>query len=214
MAFRFLLWLEEKAEAGCPAPLFTPNRKHDPETSISIRVRPAPFAADIHITGIFIHIAGIRIHIRPESLFTSLRNPYSHRPEYARDIPRPCSQSPRNPDPARWLPIRSTDDPSQSLRTKDEFHLSPDGRLIAYDELREGRWDVFVASFPAFQDIKQVSPVGGVQPGWLGDGRELFYISTDGEMMSVTLERGSPVKIGAPRKLFDATRALSLIAKN
>jgi hypothetical protein len=51
--------------------------------SISIRVRPASFAADIHITGIFIHIAGIRIHIRPESIFTSLRNPYSHRPEYA-----------------------------------------------------------------------------------------------------------------------------------
>src|SRR5215831_7505350 len=51
--------------------------------SISIRVRPASLAADIHITGIFIHIAGIRIHIRPECLFTSLRNPYSHRPEYA-----------------------------------------------------------------------------------------------------------------------------------
>ena len=90
-----------------------------------------------------------------------------------------------------------------SSSRKDEFHLSPDGRLIAYDELRDGRWDVFVASFPAFQDIKQVSPAGGVQPRWRGDGRELFYISTDGEMMSVTLERGSPVKIGAPRKLFD-----------
>ena len=58
--------------------------------SISIRVRPASFAADIHITGIFIHIAGIRIHIRPESLFTSLRNPYSHRPEYA----SPCLTRP------------------------------------------------------------------------------------------------------------------------
>jgi hypothetical protein len=83
VAFSFLLPLEEKAEAGCPAPLFTPNRKYDPEMSISIRVRPASFTADIPIPGIFIHIAGIRIHIRPESLFTSLRNPYSHRPEYA-----------------------------------------------------------------------------------------------------------------------------------
>jgi dipeptidyl aminopeptidase/acylaminoacyl peptidase len=90
-----------------------------------------------------------------------------------------------------------------SSSRKDEFHLSRDGRLIAYDELRDGRWDVFVASFPAFQDIKQVSPAGGVQPRWRGDGRELFYISNDGEMISVTLERGSPVKIGAPRKLFD-----------
>jgi hypothetical protein len=52
------------------------TQKPDPELSISIRVRPAFFAADIHIPG-------IRIHIRPEFLFTSLRNPYSHRPEYA-----------------------------------------------------------------------------------------------------------------------------------
>src|SRR5215831_15519813 len=53
---QLLLWLEEKAEAGCPAPLFTPNRKHDPAMSISIRVRPASFAADIHSCGIPIHI--------------------------------------------------------------------------------------------------------------------------------------------------------------
>jgi hypothetical protein len=33
--------------------------------------------------GIFIHIPGIGIHILPEFLFTSLRNPYSHAPEYA-----------------------------------------------------------------------------------------------------------------------------------
>jgi hypothetical protein len=63
VAFSFLLRLEEKSEAGCPAPLFTPNRKHDPKMSISIRVRPASLTADIHIPGIFIHIAGILIHI-------------------------------------------------------------------------------------------------------------------------------------------------------
>jgi len=100
VAFCFLLWLEEKAEAGCPAPLFTPNRKPVPEMSISIRVRPASFAADIHITGIFIHIAGIRIHIRPESLFTSLRNQYSHRPEYAEMRSKALAQA----DARRWEP--------------------------------------------------------------------------------------------------------------
>ena len=91
---------------------------------------------------------------------------------------------------------------SSSLR-KDAFHLSPNGRSIAYGELRDGRWDVFVASFPAFQDIKQVSLAGGVQPRWRGDGRELFFIDQNGEMMSVTLDRGSHLNIGAPRKLFD-----------
>ena len=88
MAFRFLLWLEEKAEAGCPAPLLYSEQK---TRSRNVNIDPgstSSFAADIHITGIFIHIAGIRIHIRPESLFTSLRNPYSHRPEYAAQIQR------------------------------------------------------------------------------------------------------------------------------
>jgi eukaryotic-like serine/threonine-protein kinase len=86
---------------------------------------------------------------------------------------------------------------------KDEFHLSPDGEQIAYGENRTGTWQVFVASFPSFQDIKQISLAGGAQPRWRGDGRELFFIDPQGKLMSATVERGSPPKIGIPRKLFD-----------
>jgi eukaryotic-like serine/threonine-protein kinase len=86
---------------------------------------------------------------------------------------------------------------------KDEFHLSPDGQLIAYGENRAGKWEVFVAPFPSFQYIKQVSPAGGAQPRWRGDGRELFFIDYEGKMMSATVERGSPPKIGVPRRLFN-----------
>lgn len=60
-----------------------------------------------------------------------------------------------------------------------------------------------MASFPSFNDIKQVSVAGGAQPRWRGDGRELFFIDLKGKMMSVTVERGTPPKIGIPRKLFD-----------
>src|SRR5215469_13969202 len=90
---------------------------------------------------------------------------------------------------------------------KDEFHLSPDGQLLAWGENRTGRWEVYVASFPSFQDIQQVSLAGGAQPRWRGDGRELFFIDPQGKMMSATVERGAPLKIGTPRKLFD-TRLL------
>ena len=86
---------------------------------------------------------------------------------------------------------------------KDEFHMSPDGQLIAYGENRTGKWEVFVASFPSFQYIKQVSLAGGTQPRWRGDSRELFFIDYEGKMMSATVERGSPPKIGVPRKLFN-----------
>jgi eukaryotic-like serine/threonine-protein kinase len=86
---------------------------------------------------------------------------------------------------------------------KDEFHLSPDGQLIAYGENRSGKWEIFVASFPSFQYIQQVSVSGGAQPRWRVGGRELFFIDYQGGMMSATVERGSPPKIGVPRKLFD-----------
>ena len=86
---------------------------------------------------------------------------------------------------------------------KDAFHLSPDGQLIAYGENRAGRWEVFVASFPTFHYIKQVSVAGGAQPQWRGDGRELFFLDPDGKLMSVTVERAESPKIGTPRKLFD-----------
>lgn len=90
-----------------------------------------------------------------------------------------------------------------SSSVKDEFHLSPDGQLIVYGENRTGRWEVFVASFPSFDHIKQVSLAGGAQPRWRGDGRELFFIDPQGKLMSATVERGSPPKISVPRKLFD-----------
>lgn len=86
---------------------------------------------------------------------------------------------------------------------KDAFHLSPDGLLIAYGELRDKKWEVFVASFPSFQHTKQVSVAGGAQPQWRGDGRELFFIDYNGAMMAATVDRGSVVNVGPPRKLFD-----------
>ena len=84
---------------------------------------------------------------------------------------------------------------------KDAFHLSPDGDVIAYGENRAGRWEVFAASFPSFKEIRQVSVAGGAQPRWRGDGRELFFIDNEGQMMSAPVERGS-LQVGVPKRLF------------
>jgi hypothetical protein len=103
------------------------------------------------------------------------------------------------------IPVTGNSKPEalySSTFIKDEFHLSPDGQLIAYGENRAGRWEVFVASFPSFHNITQVSGAGGAQPRWRGDGRELFFIDLEGKMMSATVERGSGPKIGVPRQLF------------
>src|SRR6202047_1933628 len=103
------------------------------------------------------------------------------------------------------IPVAGNSKPQalySSAFIKDEFHLSPDGQLIAYGENRAGSWKVFVASFPLFHNITQVSSEGGAQPRWRGDGRELFFIDLEGKMMSATVERGSGPKIGVPRQLF------------
>ncbi len=43
---------------------------------------------------------------------------------------------------------------------------------------------------------------GGVQAKWRADGRELFYLSSDGTMMAVDVRPGDPIGLGPPRPLF------------
>src|SRR5438132_6706845 len=103
------------------------------------------------------------------------------------------------------IPVAGNSKPQalySSSYIKDEFHLSPDGQLIAYGEIRAGRWEVFVASFPSFHNVIQVSSAGGAQPRWRVDGRELFSLDLEGRMMPATVERGSGPKSGTPRQLF------------
>jgi hypothetical protein len=87
---------------------------------------------------------------------------------------------------------------------QDQSHVSPDGRWIAFNSDESGRWEVYVASFPDFRWKRQVSIEGGMQPLWRGDGRELFYLSPQGQLMAVDIHAGDAVSIetGAPRALF------------
>jgi len=66
-----------------------------------------------------------------------------------------------------------------------------------------GRPEVFVEPFPTTGAREQISPAGGVQPQWCNDGRELVYLSPDGQVMSVAMsdDRGAPPSV--PRPLFD-----------
>ncbi len=51
----------------------------------------------------------------------------------------------------------------------------------------------------------KVSFGGGVQPRWKGDGRELYYLSLDGQLMAVDMEcpPGRESNNGIPHPLFD-----------
>jgi hypothetical protein len=43
---------------------------------------------------------------------------------------------------------------------------------------------------------------GSLQPHWRGDGREFFYMTLDGTLMSVTLNPGPGFEFGASQPLF------------
>ena len=88
--------------------------------------------------------------------------------------------------------------------------LSPNGRWLAYFSDESGSEEVFIRSFPASIDRWQVSAGGGAQPRWRGDGKELFYVSPDGKIMSVEIRTEPKFLAQAPRALF-STRILPLI---
>jgi len=95
--------------------------------------------------------------------------------------------------------------PETLLKTeysKDEPRVSPDGRWVVYNTLESGRWEVYVASFPAFAERRQVSGNGGVQGYWAKDGKELFYLALDGAMMFVPIKPGERLETGVPQVLF------------
>jgi Tol biopolymer transport system component len=101
-------------------------------------------------------------------------------------------------------PIAFLQTPSDELLGR----LSPDGRWMAYTSDISGRLEVWVRAFPSADHETQVSTVGGQQPLWSGDGKELFFEAGDGKMTVVAANTaGSSFKPGAPQPLFDMNMA-------
>ena len=80
--------------------------------------------------------------------------------------------------------------------------FSPDGRYLAYQSNESGRLEIYVQSFPGPGGKWQVSSNGGNQPHWRGDGKELFFRSTDQKIMAVDVTTGATFEAGVPKALF------------
>jgi hypothetical protein len=92
----------------------------------------------------------------------------------------------------------------QARTGDDHMHLSPDGRWVTWQSLESGQAQVYVATFPAFGARRQVSLSGGCQPRWNRDGRELFYLTLDGKLMSVDFHwPGAAPEVTPPRLLVE-----------
>jgi hypothetical protein len=68
---------------------------------------------------------------------------------------------------------------------------------------------VYVASFPSFSDKDQLSRGGGGQPVWRSDGKELFYLSLQGQLMAVDTTLGASVEAGTLTSLFQVPMSVN-----
>ncbi len=85
-----------------------------------------------------------------------------------------------------------------------DARFSPDGRWLMYSSGESGRREIYVQAFPGPGGKYQVSTQGGQDPQWRRDGKEILYLSPEGDMMSVDVIAGTDFQAGIPRKLFRA----------
>jgi Tol biopolymer transport system component len=92
----------------------------------------------------------------------------------------------------------------QTSASETQAKFSPDVRWVAYASNESGSYEVYVRRFPDTGAKWQISTLGGAQPQWRSDGRELFYLGLDGKLMAAPIS-ASPAGIQAaePRALFD-----------
>jgi eukaryotic-like serine/threonine-protein kinase len=83
--------------------------------------------------------------------------------------------------------------------------ISPDGRFLAYHSNESGPPQVFVRPFPNVDTGGrwQISTDGGTRPAWAHNGRELFYMDSNGAMMAVPIQTTPTFSAGNPTKLFE-----------
>ena len=110
---------------------------------------------------------------------------------------------------ALWaLPLEGTVSPKLVLKTGSRLRdpqMSPDGQWLAYASDESGRFEVYIEPFRRPGQRVRVSPKGGSQPKWRGDGEELFYLSQDGQLMAVDVREGaSGPEVGLPTVLVPA----------
>ena len=114
------------------------------------------------------------------------------------------------------LPLLGDQKPYPLLNSQfgeSQAHFSPDGRWFSYTSNESGRPEVYVQSFPVSGGKWQVSTDGGAQAHWRRDGKEIFYIAANRNLVAVEVKTGSGFEPAAPKALFP-TRVSGYSAPN
>jgi serine/threonine protein kinase len=108
---------------------------------------------------------------------------------------------------AIWiLPLASGSEPKPLLQSSAFNYLQPqfsrDGYFVAYTSDESGRPEIYVQPFPTSGEKSQISLNGGIYPIWRHDGKELFYVTPDGKLMSADIQVSPKFQSSVPRQLF------------
>jgi len=118
------------------------------------------------------------------------------------------AQDPKTASDLWVLPMTGERKPFPVVQTSfDEIEgqFSPDAQWLAYASNESGRYEIYIQPFPEPGGKWQISTAGGSQPRWRRDGRELFYVASDGRLMAVPVRvapNSRAVDVGAPVALF------------
>jgi Tol biopolymer transport system component len=80
--------------------------------------------------------------------------------------------------------------------------ISPNGKFIAFTSNESGRNEIYVQAMPPATRYTNLSINGGHSPRWSQDGKELFFISPDAEMMAVDITLDPVNSPAVPHRLF------------
>jgi Tol biopolymer transport system component len=129
-----------------------------------------------------------------------------------------ASLAPRTSGGLWILPFGGGGKPIPFLQTESQASLgqfSPDGRWIAYTSNDSGAFEVYVR--PALPNSIggtsgsgskwMVSKGGGAFPRWRGDGKQLFYLSLNRQLMAADVTADRTFQTGIPKSLFDSQAA-------
>jgi hypothetical protein len=112
----------------------------------------------------------------------------------------------------RWdvwiVPLNDTTKAAPFLNSQfseREAAISPDGRWVAYVSEESGQREVYVQGYPGPSGKWQISTHGGRDPLWGADGRQLYYLTAEGGMMSVSVVTQPAFQVGMPASLFHAS---------
>ena len=111
-------------------------------------------------------------------------------------------------NPVPFLRTEFSERVARAKRRGNTGRFSPDGHWIAYESTESGQREIYVLPFPVPADgggKSMVSQGGGAEPRWRRDGKELFYVSPEGQVMASQVSvNGATFQPGIPRALFKA----------